>query len=158
MNFTKIVVKRRGAINTAFTILEILIAFTLFFMVGFAIIYLINTNLKILRQLYSQKPDFSSAATELYLALQTNREISSLTIEGDFGEVYPGASWFATLSIIATNRGISGGAPPGLYNIDVGLKWHEANQLIIEESSFWIFLPRGIRIQTPSLLNNILHK
>ena len=136
---------RRAYYQTAsFTLIEIVVAMALFFAAGFALLNLIGTNLRILRSLYVPHPDMGSVATELTLALQTNRDISALNLSGDFGEVFPGATWSAQLTVLATNSGVSGRRASGLYQVDLFVQWKGGKAVQNQKSTFWIYLPRGI--------------
>lgn len=130
--------------HTAFTILEVLIALTFFSITAFAILQLLTTNFRILRSLNVTKPDLGSVATELTLALRTNRQIDKLHLAGDFGKVYPDASWTANLSILATNSGSFNTLnPPGLYAVELSISWHSGQQTHKSQSTLLIYLPRG---------------
>ncbi len=130
--------------TASFTLIEIVVAMALFFAAGFALLNLIGTNLRILRSLYVPHPDMGSVATELTLALQTNRDVSALNLSGDFGEVFPGATWSAQLTVLATNSGVWGKRAGGLYQVNLSLQWKGAKTVQNQESTFWIYLPRGL--------------
>lgn len=129
--------------TASFTLIEVVVAMALFFAAGFALLNLIGTNLRILRSLYVPHPDMGSVATELTLALQTNRDLEALTLSGDFGDVFPGATWDAQLTVLATNSGVWGRTPGGLYQVNLSLRWKGGKAVQSQNSTFWIYLPRG---------------
>ena len=73
----------------AFTLLEVLIAMTIFFVAIFAILELTSQNLRSARALQSDRPSPKRLAIEL---ASTNRLQEGVT-SGDFGEQFPGYAW-----------------------------------------------------------------
>ncbi len=72
-----------------FTLMEVLIASTLFFIGAFVILNLVGQGLRGLRVLQEISPDPGMLAAELSL---TNKLVESSDC-GDFGDIYPGYSW-----------------------------------------------------------------
>jgi hypothetical protein len=70
----------------AFTILEVIIACALFFMVSFAILGMVSQGLVGARSLQQKQPDAGLLAAELTLTNQLIEGVES----GDFEELYPG--------------------------------------------------------------------
>ncbi|MCD6339090.1 MAG: hypothetical protein J7M29_06905 [Verrucomicrobia bacterium] len=120
-----------------------MVAMAIFFVAVFAILNLVSTNLKILRTLTVEQPDIGSVASELAMAARTNRDVTEGFLSGDFGDLYPGATWEAQLSAALTNSGRIGRAPGGLYQADVTVKWPKNRLLQEKKLSFWLYLPLG---------------
>jgi Tfp pilus assembly protein PilV len=90
----------------AFTLLEVLIAMGIFFVAAFAILGLTTQNLRAARSLKQPTVDITMAVYDLML---TNR-LEEGSDAGDFGDLYPDASWTRDISQVATN---------GLFQVDV---------------------------------------
>ncbi len=107
--------------QAAFTLLEVMIALSIFFVAVFAILSLVTTNLNIARGLTLGEVEVGSVAAEI---AQTNA-LEEGSISGDFGDAYPGAYWNADVSLWLTNQGAiatqRGG--PGLYKVDITVDW-----------------------------------
>ena len=76
--------RRRGL--PAFTLLEVLVACTIFFMVAFAVLELVTRSLAAARSLQQREPDAGVLAAVLSL---TNQLVEG-TESGDFEDTYPG--------------------------------------------------------------------
>lgn len=74
---------RRGA---GFTLLEVIVAFAIFFMVAFSVLELTTRSLASARALQQREPDPGLIAAMLSL---TNQLIEGV-VQGDFEEIYPG--------------------------------------------------------------------
>ena len=83
----------------AFTLLEVLIAMGIFFMAAFAILGLTTQNLKAARSLKQTSVDINLAIYDLIL---TNR-LEEGSDSGDFGDLYPDASWDRDVTLARTN-------------------------------------------------------
>lgn len=107
--------------TAAFTLLEVLIALSIFFVAVFAILNLITTNLSIARGLSMGEVEVGSVAAEI---AQTN-SLEEGSISGDFGDAYPGAFWNADIALVLTNQGAmaTGRGGPGLYKVDITVDW-----------------------------------
>ncbi len=92
--------------HKAFTLLEVLIAMGIFFMAAFAILGLTTQNLRAARSLKQTPVDINLAIYDLIL---TNR-LEESSEAGDFGDLYPGASWTRDVTLARTN---------GLFQVDV---------------------------------------
>ncbi len=131
----------RGRV-ASFTLLEVMIAMLIFFVGIFAILNLVGQNLRIARDLSLGQPDIGTVAAELVMEVQTNRDLrAGGGLSGDFGDLYPGASWSADLFLYMTNsmgRGREG--DPGLYQADITITWPK-NELVKErKASIWVYL------------------
>lgn len=99
---------RRSGLN-AFTLLEVIVACTIFFMVAFAVLGLVTRSLAAARSLQLRHPDAGMLAAVLTL---TNK-LEEGTASGDFEEfypgLYPGCSWTREVYEAASN---------GLFQVD----------------------------------------
>lgn len=95
---------RRGA-EVAFTLIEVMIAMGLFFIATFAILGVVSQNIGTAARLQRHDVDIGSLAAELSLTniLQEGSE------SGDFGALFPGATWTRQISEVSSN---------GLYRVD----------------------------------------
>jgi hypothetical protein len=94
----------------AFSLLEVIVACAIFFMVAFAILELVATNLKAAKKLQTREPDPGIILHALSL---TNRfEEGQMT--GDYEDIapgmYPGYRWEAFITEVGSN---------GLFQVDV---------------------------------------
>src|SRR5206468_9215113 len=83
----------------AFTLLEVMIALTIFFLAIFTILGSVSRSLGAARSLQQKFPDISALVADLML---TNK-LEEGTIEGDFGDLYPGYTWRRETYLKATN-------------------------------------------------------
>jgi type II secretory pathway component PulJ len=133
---------RRRA-RDSFTLLEVVIAMGIFFAGIFAILNLVSENLQFARQLNQGEPDLGTVAAELFMEAATNQDLrAGGGAAGDFGELYPGASWSAELHVVLTNstsRGRNG--DPGLYQADITISWPRNNLIKERKTSLLLYLP-----------------
>jgi hypothetical protein len=92
--------------GTAFTLVEVLIAIGIFFMVGFAVLEMVVTGLGAARALQVRHADVNYLAAEL---AATNAILEEGVESGDFGDFYPHARWVRTVTEVSSN---------GLYQVD----------------------------------------
>lgn len=90
----------------AFTLLEVMIAMGIFFLAVFSILALVSSNLRNARLLQEPVVDASMVIGDLY---QTNILMEG-SMDGDFGDLYPGYKWSYNITQIRTN---------GLFQIDL---------------------------------------
>jgi Tfp pilus assembly protein PilV len=90
----------------AFTLMEVMIAMGIFFMAVFAILALVSSNLRNALLLQEPTVDASMVIGDLY---QTNI-LTEGSVDGDFGDLYPGYKWMYNITQIRTN---------GLFQVDV---------------------------------------
>ena len=99
---------RRSGLN-AFTLLEVIVACAIFFMVAFAVLGLVTRSLAAARSLQLRHPDAGMLAAVLTL---TNK-LEEGTASGDFEEfypgLYPGCTWTREVYEAASN---------GLFQVD----------------------------------------
>lgn len=96
---------RRG-----FTLLEVMIACTIFFMVAFAVLELVTRSLAMAKSLQQRDPDPGIILT----ALSLSNALEEVQISGNFEDIapgmYPGHRWEAFITEIGTN---------GLFQVEV---------------------------------------
>ena len=119
---------RRG--DTAFTLLEVMIACGIFFMASFGILALVAGTLRNARGLQRGDVDAGMAAAQLYPTLRTNRDEFG-SASGDFGETYPDCSWEAQWEPYQTN---------GLLAVDIIVN-RRGNLKPIDHMNIWVFSP-----------------
>src|SRR5574341_2186936 len=92
-----------NVLSAAFTLLEVIIACALFFMVGFAVLELVTRGLAMARSLQQREP--SPGVLAAVAATQTRLEEGSSS--GDFedlvGNLYDGYSWGAETNEVGSN-------------------------------------------------------
>lgn len=84
----------------AFTLLEVLIAIGLFFMVSFAVLELVTTGLGAARALQVRHADVGMLAAEM---AATNSILEEGVEGGSFGDFFPGARWEREVTEVGTN-------------------------------------------------------
>lgn len=82
-----------------FTLMEVMIAMSIFFIAVFAILELTSQNLSAARAL--QQPEVDPAMLASMLSL-TN-ELEEGTETGDFGDLFPNATWNREVFLVGTN-------------------------------------------------------
>jgi hypothetical protein len=86
--------------ETAFTLMEVMIAAAIFFMCSFTILALLASTLRSVRALQHATLDAGMLAAELSL---TNRLYEG-TESGDFGDLYPDYQWTREIYEVSSNR------------------------------------------------------
>ena len=99
---------RAGDFARAFTLLEVMIALTIFFMAMFAILETVTRSLGAARSLQQKFPDIDALGAELIMMMKTNK-LEEGSVDGDFGDLYPGYNWRRDINLKATN---------GLFQVD----------------------------------------
>ena len=99
---------RAGNFARAFTLLEVMIALMIFFMAIFAILGTVTRSLGAARSLQQKFPDIDALGAEVIMTLKTNK-LEEGSIDGDFGDLYPGYTWRRDINLKATN---------GLFQVD----------------------------------------
>jgi len=121
-----------GASSLAFTLLEVMVACGIFFMVTFAILGLVAGTLKNARSLQRAEVDAGMAAAQVFQTLKTNKYEEG-QLSGDFGEAYQDYTWEASWEPYQTN---------GL--LQVGLIVHKrGNARPVDILTFWVFSPNA---------------
>lgn len=91
--------------DSAFSLLEVMIAFTIFFAASFAILALVSSGLRTARMLKNTRPNASMLAAQLV----TTNKLEEGLVTGDFGKMYPGYAWSYDPYEVGTN---------GLWQVD----------------------------------------
>jgi hypothetical protein len=97
---------RSGPAHGAFTLIEVLIAIGIFFLVAFAVLEILITGLGAARALQVRHADVGMLASEL---AATNAILEEGTMSGDFGDYFPGARWERSIQEVGSN---------GLFQVD----------------------------------------
>lgn len=95
----------RNRTGAAFTLLEVMIAVAIFFVAVFAILELVSQNLRYIHNLQKPQVDIGALAAELTLTNSLEEGVES----GDFGDLYPNATWTRNVEEVGTN---------GLFQVD----------------------------------------
>ena len=108
-------VNRRGNRSSAFTLLEVIIACSLFFMVAFAVLEIVTVGLVAAKKLQRREPHFESLTSPHVLTNILNEG----TYSGSFdelnptlGDLYPGFSYEYEIVEIGSN---------GLFRVDYAI-------------------------------------
>jgi hypothetical protein len=111
-----------------FTLFEVMIAMTIFFIAIFSILELTSRNLKAAHSLRRIPPDIGSLAAELSL---TNSLVEGVEF-GDFGRAYPGFTWNREIRLAGTN---------GLFEVNFAVSWIEDRQVKQTRMSTYFYRP-----------------
>ena len=95
--------------SRAFTLVEVLVAVGIFFMAMFAILGVMSQAMKGAAMLHKTSPTAAMAAAELSM---TNKLEDGMQ-DGDFGDVYPGYKWMASIEQVCSN---------GMFKVEVAVK------------------------------------
>lgn len=116
----------------AFTLLEVVIALSIFFIAMFAILDLTGQSLRTARALRQTTVTASTLAAELCL---TNR-LEEGAESGDFGDLYPGYTWTRDIKLWET-------APTnGMFQVDFTVYAHTGRKSRVESKmSILLFRP-----------------
>ena len=101
---------RRSGLS-AFTLLEVMIACLVFFLVGFAVLELMTRSLAIARAI--QRPTIDAGAVASMLVLSNRLEEG--TLSGDFqglGDLYKDLTWMANIEEVGSN---------GLFKVEIAV-------------------------------------
>ena len=112
----------------AFTLLEVMIAMTLFAMAIFTILGSVSRSLGAARSLQQKYPDIGPLTAELML---TNK-LEEGTVDGDFGDTYPGCTWRRDIVLKATN---------GLFQVDFTIRSPSGRQQVEWKNSILLWRP-----------------
>jgi Tfp pilus assembly protein PilV len=98
----------------AFTLLEVIIACAIFFLVAFSILEMVTRSLAAAKSLQKHEPDPGIVLHKLSLITATNSQFEEGTLTGDYEDIapgmYPGYRFEAFLTEIGSN---------GLFQVDV---------------------------------------
>jgi hypothetical protein len=103
---------RMGRSRVAFTLLEVMIAMSIFFIAIFAILTLVASGLRNARAIQKGQVDPGLLIADL---CQTNKLTDGDSQSGDFGKIYPDYTWACDIRQIKTN---------GLFQVDYTISYH----------------------------------
>jgi len=98
-----------GVAASAFTLLEVVIACSIFFVVAFAILELVTSSLVAAKTLQQREPDAGMLAATLSLTNQLEEGVESGDFEDICPGVYPGYRWMRDVNEVSSN---------GLFQVD----------------------------------------
>ena len=131
--FAKASERRRGirySRQSAFTLLEVMIAVGILFMCLFAVLALLANSLGSARKLQQHRTiDTGSVAGMIYVELVNTNQVTEGPVDVDLGDMYPGCKCDAQLTQIASN---------GLCQIDFLVQRGQRLEL---QSHFLMYLP-----------------
>ena len=114
----------------AFSLLEVMIALTIFFLAIFTILGSVSRSLGAARSLQQKFPDISALVADLML---TNK-VEEGTGGGDFGDLFPGYTWTGYTNQIGTN---------GFFQIDFVIQSRRGRQLVEWTNSIYLWRPES---------------
>ena len=115
--------------QTAFSLMEVMIASGIFFMAVFAILAMVSNVLRNARSLRRAELDAGMVAAQI---CKTNK-LSEGTESGDFGNLYPGYSWVTDTYEAETN---------GLWQVDIVVRRQGLSQPV-DSMSVYVFSPNS---------------
>lgn len=116
--------------SRGFSLLEVLIAAGIFFMVLFAILALVSQGLRMARGLRQSGATPAMTAAELS---NTNR-LEEGSESGDFGDIYPDYSWSRDCYEISSN---------GLWRADITVSRQLGRDMVDSHMSILLFRPES---------------
>lgn len=119
-----------SASGRGFSLLEVMIALTIFFLAIFTILGSVSRSLGAARSLQQKFPDISALVADLML---TNK-VEEGTGGGDFGDLFPGYTWAGYTNQIRTN---------GLFQIDFVIQSRRGSQLVEWTNSIYLWRPES---------------
>lgn len=112
----KISPRRSAADSVAFTLVEVMVAVTIFFMAMFALLGVLSSGIHAAALLRTSGPTAGMAAGTLALTNIIDEGADS----GTFGEIYPGYKWRSLATEVATN---------GLFQVDFAVTDPNGNDI-----------------------------
>ncbi len=122
--------------ESAFTLLEVMIACGIFFMATFAILALVASTVRSARALQRGEVDAGMAAAQVYETLKTNR-LEVGTMRGDFGENYRDYSYEASWDV-----DFEGGATNNFLKVDIIVKRRDLRNPF-DTMTIWVYAPNA---------------
>jgi Tfp pilus assembly protein PilV len=113
--------------QTAFSLLEVMIACGIFFMAIFSILALVSSVLRNARSLQRVEVDAGMVATQLY---KTNKLYEGVE-SGDFGKIWRDYSWQTETTSAGTN---------GLFQVDILVR-RRGLQRPVDTMSIFVYAP-----------------
>jgi len=117
--------------QSAFSLVEVMVALAIFFMAVFTILGLMSTLLRNARILQNKKGvDAGLVAAQLTLTNKLTEEVES----GDFGDMYPDYNWTRDTYEVSTN---------GLYQVDIIVQRGSGSGPVESKMSILLFRPES---------------
>jgi hypothetical protein len=107
-----------------------MIALAIFFMAIFTILESVSRSLGAARSLQVTEPEATLLIAELSL---TNR-IEEGVVDGDFGDLYPDATWTRQITEVRTN---------GFFQVDFTIRWPRGRRTVESTSSILLWRPES---------------
>jgi len=117
---------------SAFTLLEVIIACTIFFLVAFSVLQLVSGGLVAARKLQQREPDFGALAADLSLTNQLVEGADSGDFEDTFPNLYRGYSWSREIIEVYSN---------GFFRVDFTIYNDAAKGSSERRSSIFLYKP-----------------
>ena len=117
--------------QTAFSLLEVMIACGIFFMAVFAILAMVSGVLRNARSLRRVELDAGMVAAQV----SNTNKLYEGTASGDFGNIYQDYSWETESFEVATN---------GLWQVDIVVR-RRGMQKPVDVMSIWLYRPESPR-------------
>ena len=122
-----------GGAAAAFSLLEVLIAIGIFFIVAFAVLEIVVVGLGAARSLQTRHADVGMLASEFST---TNTLLEEGIESGDFGDFYPNARWDRTVTEVSSN---------GLFQVDFMVHEKVGRHEISSQMSLLLYQPASPR-------------
>jgi len=123
---------RHSSSSTAFTLLEVIVACTVFFLVAFAVLGVVTQGLAAARALQHKEPDAGVLAAALTLTNQLIEGSESGDFEDLYPGLYPGYSWTRDVYEVSSNS---------LFQVDFAI-YHDAGKKGASETKMSILMFR----------------
>ena len=94
---------RQGDGSSAFTLLEVIVACSLFFMVAFAVLEIVTVGLVAAKKLQRREPHFEFLISPHVLTNQLTEGVYSGSFEDVMPDLYPGFSWEYEILEVSSN-------------------------------------------------------
>jgi type II secretory pathway pseudopilin PulG len=122
--------RRHARADTAFTLLEVMIALAIFFTATFAILSLMSSTLHNAKALQVVEPDLGEVAAKIAL---TN-SLSDMSASGNFGDAYKGYKWEYETYPVASNN---------LWEADITISHQVGRNEVATHSTILLYRPQS---------------
>jgi len=111
--------------------LEVMIAVAIFFVSVFSILELVSQNLRYIQNLQKPQIDIGSIAAET----STIENRDDIKESGDFGDLYPNASWSQEIYEVGSN---------GLFQVDITVEEAVSGNNAVSKMSILLYRPNWV--------------
>jgi hypothetical protein len=129
-----------GQFESGFTLLEVTVAFTIFFIAVFAILELTTNSLNAARSLRQREPDTGLVAAMLSLTNKIQEGIEAGDFEDIYPGVYPGWHWEAHLAEAISPEGI---ILTNLFQADIMVYRRSSRGPSVSTLSIYLYRPES---------------